>query len=157
MAETRWKNGLAFAKAMKKKLKDQGVSVGVQQSAGVHDESDGVTVAQVGFWNEFGTENTPERSFMRSTVADNRQKYRQIMQKIVNKEVKLISTGKVSQFDRDLGRLGQVVQNDIQGKMVSIRTPPNAESTKAQKKGVGNPLIDTGQLLNSIRWAIIDE
>lgn len=155
---TRWANGLQFAKNLRKRLNDAGVSVGVQKSAGQHDESEaGVTVAQVGFWNEFGTETSPERSFMRSTVADNREAYRQIMRKIVNREVQLVAAGSQSVFYRDLGKFGQKVQNDIQARIVDIRTPPNAPSTIAAKKGVDNPLVDTGQLLNSIRWARIDE
>lgn len=157
-SNTRWANGLQFAKNLRKRLKDSGVTVGVQKSAGQHDESDaGVTVAQVGFWNEFGTETSPERSFMRSTVADNREAYRQIMRKIVNREVQLVAAGSQSVFSRDLGKFGQKVQNDIQARIVSIRTPPNAPSTVAAKKGVNNPLVDSNQLLNSIRWARIDE
>lgn len=155
---TQWAHGLQFAKNLRKRLKDAGVSVGVQKSAGEHDDSEeGVTVAQVLFWNEYGTEDIPERAPMRSTVADNREAYRQIMRKIVNREVHLVAAGSQSVFYRDLGKFGQKVQNDIQARIVDIRTPPNAPSTVAAKKGVNNPLVDTGQLLNSIRWARIDE
>ena len=42
------------------------VSVGVHSDSGSYPE--GVTVAQVALWNEFGTKRTPERPFIRSTL-----------------------------------------------------------------------------------------
>lgn len=133
--------------AVLRRLKRQSVTVGVHRSAGAHKES-GTTVAEIGAFNEFGTDTIPERSFLRSTMDEEKKKYINIMGKVARNA----ANGK-EPVERGMGKLGRQAQQDVQAKIVAIRTPPNAESTKAQKKGADNPLIDTGQLLQSIRWA----
>ena len=43
---------------------------------------------------------------------------------------------------------------DVQQAIVQLKSPPNAQSTIDKKKS-DNPLIDTGQLVSSIRWAYV--
>lgn len=62
--------------------------------------------------------------------------------------------GKRYNIKQAMGLLGEVVQQDIQDAIVKLKSPPNAESTIAKKKS-DNPLIDTGQLVSSIRWAYV--
>lgn len=89
----------------------------------------------------------PERSFLRSTMASNRKEYQKAIRNITKKAMK-------GDYDvkQAMGRLGRRAEGDVKKTMRDMKTPGNAESTKRQKKGVDNPLIDTGQLLNSIRW-----
>ncbi len=122
------------------------VSVGVHKSAGKHDGSD-LTVAEVGAYNEFGTERIPERSFMRSAMRENKIENLLMIARIIKK----ISSGQGGNYRQAMGKVGMKVQNDIQRKIVDLKTPPNAQSTIDRKKS-SNPLIDTGQLVNSIRW-----
>jgi len=48
-----------------------------------------------------------------------------------------------------LGRLGEWFKSEIQNKIDILQSPRNAPSTIA-RKGSANPLIDTGQMKQSI-------
>ena len=51
-----------------KRLSEKGsVDVGILTGEGQHEESD-LTIAEVGFFHEFGSVRAPERSFIRSTI-----------------------------------------------------------------------------------------
>ena len=52
-------------------------------------------------------------------------------------------------------QLGLLVQAAIQRRVVELRTPPNAPATIKAKKS-SNPLIDTGLLLTSVTWRLVD-
>ena len=119
------------------------ITVGIHRKEGKHDDSE-LTVANIGAIHEYGLNNMPERSFMRSTLFAQRKKIQDIIRKDAKK---MLNNGK---FNKTIKKLGELVRSKIQNKIVSIRTPPNSEATKARKKGVDNPLIDTGQLLGSI-------
>lgn len=141
-------SGLAAALAKVVALDKYAVSVGIHESAGMHDEA-GVTVAQVGAWNEYGTERIPERSFMRTTMDERRSEHRATILRIVKRALKGDDAKKL------MGMLGQQVQNQVQAKIVSIQDPPNAESTIKHKKS-SNPLIDSEQMISSIRWEYLN-
>lgn len=132
-------------------LEKNAVAVGIHEDAGEHKESEGATVSEVGMFNEYGTPTSPERSFMRSTLREKLKQYRIALVKIAKSAIDKPITAKTN-----MGKLGQMAANDIQNKIVSLRTPPNAESTIAKKKTT-NPLIDTGQLINSIKWKYLNE
>jgi hypothetical protein len=118
--------------------------VGVHEGERREDGTDLVTVAAV---NEFGAPNAkiPERSFIRSTVDEQRPKVERIKEGIVDKALR----GNVN-IRQEMGELGEFAQKEIQKKIVALDTPPNAAST-VRKKGSSNPLVDKGQLLQSIR------
>lgn len=141
-------SGLAAVLAKVVALDRFAVSVGIHESAGMHDEA-GVTVAQVGAWNEYGTDLTPERSFMRTTMNERRREHRATIFRIVRRALK------GDDAKRLMGLLGQQVQNQVQAKIVSIQEPPNAESTINRKKS-SKPLVDSGQLSQSIKWEYLN-
>lgn len=132
-----------------KGISNNAISIGIHKSAGSHDNSD-LTVAQVAAYNEFGARGVPERSFMRSTMRENRIEYTLIISRII----KRISSGSGGNYKNAMGKVGMRIQNDIQRKIVDIKTPPNAQSTIDRKKS-SNPLIDTGQMVNSVRWEYV--
>lgn len=138
-------SGLAAVLANVVALDKYAVSVSIHESAGMHDEA-GVTVAQVGAWSEYGTERIPERSFMRTTMDERRSEHRATILRIVKRVLKGDDAKKL------MGLLGQQVKNQVQAKIVSIKEPKNADSTIQKKKGVDNPLIDSGQMVDSIKW-----
>lgn len=133
------------------KLDKHAVAVGVHEDAGMHGDS-GTTVAQIAAWNEYGTSRIPERSFLRTTVHESEKKYVAALRKIVKKSIDSDEKNPKTM----MGLFGRQVENDVKKKIVDIREPPNNPATIARKKGVDNPLIDTGQLLNSIRWKFIN-
>lgn len=136
---------------IQKRMNDVAVSVGIHASAGVHKESKGkLKVAQVYAYNEFGTELIDERPTLRPTMRIQRQKYFGIMSVIALKALT------VQGYDVriQMGKLGEVAQNDVRKAIRDLDSPPNAEST-IKAKGSSNPLIDTGQMINSIRWEYV--
>jgi hypothetical protein len=118
--------------------------VGVQEGERRDDGTDLVTVAAV---NEFGApkKKIPERSFIRSTTDEQRQKVERMKRRILEG----IADGTMT-IKRGLGLLGEFMESKIKDKIVRLDTPPNAPSTIA-RKGSSNPLVDKGQLLQSIR------
>lgn len=101
-------------------------------------------VAQVAFWNEYGTTTIPERSFLRSTIDENRESFKTLMTREV---------GNIIDGDRSvksaLGLIGEFGTLKVQRKIVNVRTPENAPAT-IKKKGFDNPLIATGQMRQSV-------
>lgn len=90
----------------------------------------------------------PARPFIRSTVDERRDIYaengKRLWQRILDKEITIFE---------GLSLLGQLVESDIRKKIIELREPANAPSTIA-RKGSDNPLVDTGMLTNSIRYAV---
>lgn len=135
--------------ALKKRIKTPGtVDVGIID-AGEHRSGD-QTVAEIGFQHEFGTARIPERSFMRSTTVAKKKDIIALQKKLL----KSISDGSM-EVPQALGLVGDMVSGLIREKIVAIRTPPNSQAT-ISRKGSSNPLIDTGQLKNSITFEVAE-
>ena len=124
------------------------VLVGVQ-SEGVRDDKK-LTNVEIAARNEFGTNSQPERSFIRASILQNSQKYKD------NNEVasKSILDGKLS-VPQYLGLLGQMAADDMKQFAIDLRQPPNSPGTIKRKKS-DNPLVDTKQMINSITYAVVD-
>lgn len=145
-------------KAMLKRvdaLKDKPhVKVGILESAGQHQNSD-LTVAQVATFHEFGTESIPERSFIRTTVDENTEKYHN---KIDQLRKDVIFFGKSTR--KALTELGLFIQRDIKKTITDTHPswPQLSDTTIAQRiKNSDKPLIDTGQLRNSVQYEVVEK
>lgn len=133
--------------AMTKRTYSNGVEVGVITGTGEHpNATGGQTIAEVAAWNEFGTSRAPERSFIRSTMHEQRHAYLATIAALMRRVLRGDITAR-----RAAELLGLQAQSDVRDKITSLREPPNADSTAA-KKGSDNPLIDTGQLRKAIAW-----
>jgi len=133
--------------ALKKRVKTPGtVDVGIID-AGKHPSGD-ITVAGIGFVHEFGTATIPERSFIRSTIKGRKKDIISLQKGSLKK----ISNGSIN-VKTGLGLIGEFLSAAIKEKIVAINSPPNTPATIA-KKGSSNPLIDTGQLKNSITYKV---
>lgn len=138
----------AFADKMKRASRgDPHVTVGVHGKDGARGAGEPTNV-EVATFNEFGTTTVPERSFLRSTMDEQRPKYARMLDRVIGRWV----DGKLSLAD-GFGLVGLQAKADVQRKIVKLRDPPNADSTIA-RKGSSNPLIDTGQMLNAIDFAV---
>lgn len=120
------------------------VSVGIRGA----ENSD---LAEYAAANEFGTDTIPERSFLRTTVDENAAKY----VKVIGKGIKRVLAGQARLHD-EFDRLGLRVVRDVKRKIRAIKDPPNAPATVA-RKGVNNPLIDTGRMRQSIDYVVEEE
>lgn len=105
-----------------------------------------VLVAQVAFWNEFGTKRAPPRPFMRTTVAKRSTAWGTILSKAL---VYYKMDG-----DKALAALGTQMQSDIRESIVNWSSPPNAARTVAIK-GFNDPLIDDGTMQRVVNYQVI--
>ena len=141
-------------------IKRSYVKIGVQQGETRKDEegetSSMVVVAAV---NEFGapSRNIPERPFMRTTFDTKKEQLATMQRALLSKLV----TGEMY-IEQALGLLGLEYTRQVQNTIDKWTTPPNAPSTqkaKGAKVGPGvmvnNPLVDTSQLIQSIRHVVV--
>jgi len=145
-----WKRILRQMRLMDKSF----TKVGVQQDT-TRKDSEVSDMVLVAMWNEFGTKNIPERSFIRETVDKKKKQIFGLKKKMYED----ILDGQKS-TRRALEIIGEYVQSQTQLTIKRKKSPPNALSTQrakgrrlGKKSGrlVDNPLIDTGQLIQSIR------
>jgi hypothetical protein len=112
----------------------------------------GITVVEIANFHEFGL-GVPERSFLRSTLDENRNKYTNIV-----KELRTEITKGVWDTKTALEILGQKIVSDVKQKIYDGIPPELAESTIQNKTVAGRtgetPLIDTGQLVQSITYTV---
>ncbi|MEX4082592.1 hypothetical protein MY977_01830 [Haemophilus influenzae] len=122
------------------------VKVGVQADAGVHSES-GESLVDIGICNEYGTAHIPSRPFIRQTFEDNQQALAQYLGRVVE------NVAKGDDLVQELSKLGQWYQDKQKKILKSYPWTPNAPSTRRRKKS-SKPLVDTSQLVNSIRYKV---
>lgn len=108
----------------------------------------GADMADVAMWNELGTVHSPPRPFLRQTVENNESG-------IVSAGAKLIESAIVGGGTAQdaLESLGVLVKGFVQDTITSGSFAPNAESTVRQKRS-SKPLIDTGQMRQSVNYVI---
>lgn len=120
-------------------------------------KADGMTINKA-VWNEFGTRGgasgggwggpIPERPFMRNTMRDKNAAYRAALKQAA----KSVLNGALS-LDMVMRRLGVMAVGDIQAEITALRSPPNSPVTIA-RKGSSNPLIDTGEMRQSVTYKV---
>lgn len=135
------------------------VSIGVQGTQAAANHQGGrLTVAQIATIHEFGktihqpkmnrTIVIPERSFLRATV----DMYREA---IARRQVLLTQGYVLGKFELQgaMELLGQYVVGLVKQRIANGIAPANKPST-IRAKGSSKPLIDTGQLRNSITYKV---
>lgn len=135
-----------------KKLKKTFALVGFPGDLPMHKDSD-MTIPEIAAVNEFGTLDgrIPSRPFMRN-AADNKSNKSQFY-KILGRELGKIEDTKQTAKGA-LRSAGEWYIGVLKTAIKKGPFKPNAESTKA-KKGSSTPLIDTGQMRNSITSRIL--
>lgn len=134
-------------KSLFKRLDKGTVDVGILASEGKHKDSD-LSVAHIGFKHEFGVDNMPERSFIRSTINGQSKD----IKKVAASEFKKVLNGETT-TEKGLGVLGAFTAGLIQEKFTNNDWIPNTAQTQ-KRKGSSAPLIDTGQLRQSISYEV---
>lgn len=157
----------ALERAIKRltSMGDQQVTIGIHAEKGAQPYSRGqstpVTTAMIGTFHEFGTlarfekksdPNTttmpgvPQRSFLRSTVDANRTPYQGLIKRAA---IAIIDGRHLPSVA--WGLVGEKVVGDVQQRMADGIKPALTAAT-IEAKGSSKPLIDTGQLRQSITW-----
>lgn len=127
-----------------RKMGGGSVSIGFMEGA---TYPDGTNVAEVAFFNEFGVpeHNQPARPFFRNMIAENQDKWPEQM----------AAQAKGTNYDgpRVLGLMGELIKGELQQSINDLTEPTLSPITVAQK-GFDKPLIDTGQMLNSVTYKV---
>lgn len=124
-------------------------SVTKSEVRGTRRKEAGKSQAQIAAENEFGTRIIPARPFMGPAIDDNRDRINNV---IVGEYVKILDG--TSNIRKSLNLIGLFAVTLIQKKIRDIRTPPNSPRTIALKKS-SKPLIDFGQMIQSVRHKIV--
>jgi hypothetical protein len=128
---------------------DSTVKVGVIGETGrkgaAGDALNNVELATV---HEFGTATVPERSFIRSTYEAHRDEMVLLMARLVP----ALYAQKIT-VQQLLGLVGAKFAAEIKNTIRASIPPPLSPVTIAEK-GSSLPLVDTGQLINSISWVV---
>jgi hypothetical protein len=117
------------------------IEAGLFENAGEHD---GTPLAQIGFWQEFGTKNIPARAWLSEGAAYVERAALKDIEKIVNQ---------MGRFPKDpklmLVPLAKAVAEGIRTYAINNHWTPNAASTIKQK-GFDWPLVQTGAMIDAI-------
>lgn len=124
-------------------LQDKVIDTGVQGDASSE-------ILDRAFYNEFGTVNIPQRSFLRKTFLINDDKLRK---KAIQAVREIMGTG--GMVYSALWRLGLWTEGLIKKGIRNGGHFPNDPKT-IKIKGSSKPLIDTAQMLGSIRFELKD-
>ena len=135
-----------------KASKGRAVFVGFLRSSGEYDSKSHPTVATIAAIHEFGSADgsIPERSFMRSAVDDNKK----MIEKLIDKLVLKVAEGRFNEIG-GLRILGAKVQSLMRNQILKGIPPANSPAT-IRRKGSSIPLIDTGTMIGSLDFEVID-
>jgi len=141
--------GLKQILAEMQALGSKSINVGIQDDAGEHDEG-GLSVAAVAYINEYGTRDgrIPARPAHTNAFDNNRRQ----LDALVLRLNRGVADGKLS-ADKAAALLGQTHEDNVKQSIRTLSSPANAPATVAAK-GSSNPLIDTGQTVNSVRYVV---
>lgn len=119
------------------------IDVGIIGERAAEAYEDGITVAQVAEWAEFGL-GQPERSWLRAWVDSSDA----AIKAQIRAQVAGFSSGRFTRRQA-LERLAAWMVGEIRARIARGIAPPNAQST-IDRKGSSTPLIDKGQFRSSI-------
>ena len=106
-------------------------------------------MAELGAVHEFGSDNIPQRPFLRPVVSEKKHA------RAIRKTYKGMRTLKKASIEQSLGAAGEKAVNIAQKRIADGIEPANAQST-IDAKGSSKPLIDTGRMRQSITWKLED-
>jgi hypothetical protein len=101
-----------------------------------------IPVAQVAFWQNFGTKKAPPRPFFNNMIAKRSPRWGDAVGQIL----------KANDYDegQTLGLMGELIQGQLQQEIIDTNTPPNAAYTIEMKNGATKVLVDSGVMLGSV-------
>ncbi len=145
-------------KKLKRNLKNTGknfVTVGIfgERADAAHAGTEKSNVEIAGF-HEFGTPTIKPRSYIRATVDAEKGRIRQLQKRLAEQIIKRRTTEA-----QGLNLIGVFLQGKMQTRIQAGIAPPLEDATIKRKTVQGKkgttPLIDTGQLIQSITFAVM--
>jgi len=114
---------------------------------------DGMPVAQVAAFNEYGTTRMPPRPFMRPTIEAQREQWREQTAHLA----KLVVEGKLTQ-EQAMELLADAASVDVVKSIKAVSEPAHAASTTANRRRRGvehdDLLRDTGTMIDNLRHSV---
>lgn len=128
----------------------KGLSVVVGVTAKSNARNDELTNADLALIHEFGSpaHNIPERSFLRKPLINNAEAVANLAKNAIGKFI----AGEIS-LETALGYVGEEAKG-ISKEAVTNGISPALKPATIKRKKSSKPLIDTGQLLNSITYEV---
>lgn len=118
-----------------------------------HQQEFGLGVWETSFKGRDYSIRKPPRPFMRNAIAENENKW---VDEFANSVANAISTD--GSFKNAFDKLGKTASQDVKDSIQAIHQPPIGFVTKGKRQERGNfsdkPLIDTGQMINSVSYDI---
>jgi len=114
---------------------------------------DGENVAQVAFFNEYGTKDIPPRPFMRQTFDAHSEKWKKIIANRAKATPEDIKAGFELAGDEAVKDMNAVIEagNFTENKKSTV-------AAKARRKQNPNtPLIDTGTMQEAIKFEVVEK
>ena len=118
------------------------------ESVTANDYEDGTTVAEVAAWNEYGTSQIPPRPFLRQSVENHADEINANIEVVI----KAVVSGDID-TEKALMMIGAMQVGYVQHEIKTGGFTPNKPST-IRMKGSDRPLIDTGQMRQSVHYII---
>ena len=116
------------------------IEVGFLEGCG---EEDGVSIAEIAAYNEYGTSHIPARPFMRQTVEHYRSAWGRLGAQLEDK----VAYGMDPKQAMEV--LGVKAEGDMKKTIGRGKFKPNSPKT-IKRKGSAQPLIDTGRMRASV-------
>lgn len=125
------------------------VRVGFLESATYPSKGEGsksLPVAQVAFWNQYGTIRAPARPFFTDMIARKSPRWGVSLGNILRKNG--------YDAERSLALMGEGIKGQLQQSINQWSEPPNAQRT-VDRKGFNKPLIHTALMLRSVDYQVM--
>lgn len=147
--------GLDFLRGNLRALGMHVLTLGVQGPDGSQLYPTGVNRATVALYNEFGTKDIPARPFLRGAIWQFRDRIEVIMADAASRVVHSVDLSPIPTVIESLSRAGHEIVAILNSHFARSHgwAKRNAPSTVA-KKGFDYPLHETGELAESISWAV---
>lgn len=136
------------ADAMLNKIKDRFKKSG-KVKVGFPAGKQSQEILERAVYNNFGTRDIPERNFMQLGISQNKRSIEAASSRIA----KRIVTGTITP-NQGINQLGLYGVGLIQKAITDLSSPANAAST-IEAKGSSNPLIDTGEMRQSVTHEVV--
>jgi len=130
--------------ALKKQFTNKSALIGIHEDEAARDDNADINNATLGASLHFGSGGIPARPWLDAGVETGADEYSSILQENFDNQ------------EQALEQIGVVAVSKVQIYMDNLRTPPISATTIALK-GSSNPLIDTGNLKQSVTYSITDE
>lgn len=126
-------------------LEDLDVSVGIHEED--NGRGEGITNAEIGSYHEFGY-GVPQRSFLRGYFDENQP----LIEKRQDEAIQAALDGGDLRVAAEL--LALELEGGVKERILARIEPDLADSTKKRRGEDAVPLVDTGQLIGSIRGKV---